>query len=220
MIFDRTGQAIIVSDFRERLDGFDVSTNGVGSEVAIYGKYDNHYGPVVRIYAIDETNAYAQLIRYVPGLEPSILTLGLNIAITSEFNTIEFDITIRRSNVEYTYKFIYHSSNDTLRILVSGDTYTTVITNLRIDQEYYRFNYLRLSVDDRNGRYNSISINQTEYDLTSYTPPTTTVPAGAYITLNVKANGSDVAATEFFLETFILTLGELRDGREISGISG
>lgn len=208
VIFDRRGQVFVVSDFKMGLDGFDISTNGAGSEVALYAKYDNHYGPVLRLYAVNSASSWAQLVRYVGGLEQSLLSLGLSLAISSTFLTIEFNITVRRSNIEYTYQWLYDGSDDTLQVLVSGSTYETVITNLRIDQEYYRFNYVRFTIDDENGLYHEVLINQTAYDLSAYEPPTASVPAGDYITVSVKANGSGAEDTELFLESFILTLGE------------
>lgn len=206
--FDRRGDILWMDDFHHGLGGWQPSVLNSGASVAISPDYFLSGGYSARLTGGSSAAGVAYIFTHLA--YPVLSRIGLEVAISCDGNMDELYFHLRlydgafydwaAARVDFT--------NNRLRRMDDGGGWEDVATGLRLEQDVFHFNFLKLVVDFVHNTYERLIWNNTTYDLRPNPIFTTGSGLGPYLFVEILVDPTTGTNAVAYVDRVIITQDE------------
>lgn len=206
--FDRGGQVVLLDDFEDNINKWDLSLTGAGSAIALSTDTAKNGAKSCKITTGDTIGDDSQMARYLG--YPVSSKLGLEVSMAMHSFASPIDITLHTDNgTTWTVgRLRFKPDADTLQYLDSAGDYQDISTNVPVYLMKQAFHTFKLVIDLETGKYVRAKVNQTTFDLSDIALHTSTFLVHNFlgVIITTYARGADNYDT--YVDDLIITQNE------------
>ena len=206
--YDRRGNVMFMEDFEGGTLFWNTEGVGTGNSAALSTVWAKSGSQSCALTA--GAGALGQSYIYRDLLVKVIGNIGLESSFTVDPDTSYVFMSLRYYNgAGYVEGGIrYDNANNKIQYLNSGNTYTDLITNLKINTQTKQFSTWKMVLDLSNSEYERVMVNDEDVDMDGIDLKSVVAANSKYIMIRIRHDSSHADAKTIYVDDVILTQNE------------
>jgi len=206
--YDKRGEVRDFVTFEDGTGGVWFEGDALGSAHALDVSRALYSGYSVRVDLAASANAWYNIRLNAPS-DPSVV-VGIEAAFSMDTVDVEIEVGIYRfTSTQEVLMFVrYDPDAETLRLVDFDSGTPTFATGVKIYTSDPTFSRLKVVADLGGGTYYRCQLNDTEWDLSAYSPWPSTNATVKHIRAYVKLRNNVAAARSVYIDNLIYTVAE------------